>query len=330
MSILPGKGLEGALLSEATLAGYTQGTVRQPQPTPAPLPPTVDWGGGYGGDTTPQVLAPRFAGPRFPTAAQNAAAIRAQLNAGAYIVTLVPDEGIDDVRLNTDALESLIEAQVPLALVRGIVTVTLPPEFIRRLADRGSVFNIRISESPGDGNVFVTAAITVTAGGINITTLGTPYTVLVDLAGFDLSGLNTYRISAVIGGRNIGGAFIPAPYPQLRFDTVRIGTYQVAYVQDLVRATVLLGSPDITDLTGNSMAAVMDAVPVIIDDRALVPVRFIAENILGLPTLGWNADTITVDLSDGTRSLSFVIGQPTIGMDIPAQIIVDRALVPIR
>jgi hypothetical protein len=56
----------------------------------------------------------------------------------------------------------------------------------------------------------------------------------------------------------------------------------------------------------------------------------VAEDILNLPMVGWEHETRTVTLVDGVRSLSFAIGEMAPGMDIPAQIIGDRTMVPIR
>jgi hypothetical protein len=77
----------------------------------------------------------------------------------------------------------------------------------------------------------------------------------------------------------------------------------------------------------------MDVLPVIQDGRTLIPVRFIAE-ALGA-TVGWNGDTNEVTIMLGGRNLTFAIGEISpelyaLGMDVPAQIMDDRTMVPIR
>jgi hypothetical protein len=184
------------------------------------------------------------------------------------------------------------------------------------------------TETVGSGNLFVSGSITITAGNTLLTNLSVPYTLTANLSEFNLAGRNSNRIVATINGRPVGGTVTNGIFV---FDgAVEAGTFQISYVPTLTRATLQLGSTAITDLTGNSSAVEMDVVPVIINDRALVPVRFIAENILNLPTVGWDHDTRTVTLNDGGRNLSFAIGEMAPGMDVPAQIIDDRTMVPIR
>jgi len=83
----------------------------------------------------------------------------------------------------------------------------------------------------------------------------------------------------------------------------------------------------ITDQGGNAVIT-MDVLPVIQDERTLIPVRFIS-GALGA-NVGWNADTRQVTLTQDGQRLTFVIGQTAPGMDVPAQIIGDRTMVPLR
>jgi len=106
--------------------------------------------------------------------------------------------------------------------------------------------------------------------------------------------------------------------------------YTVAYVPSLRRATLQLGSPVITDLTGNGARRSMDTSPMVVEGRTLVPIRYITEDVLGLPQVGWDDATRTVTLTDGGRTLQFAIGEMAPGMDVPAQIVNGRTMVPIR
>ncbi|MCL1845444.1 MAG: copper amine oxidase N-terminal domain-containing protein [Defluviitaleaceae bacterium] len=72
----------------------------------------------------------------------------------------------------------------------------------------------------------------------------------------------------------------------------------------------------------------MDVTPTIVDGRTLVPVRFIAY-ALGA-TVNWNDATRTVSLAHDGNNLSFAIGETAPGMDVPAQIIDGRTMVPLR
>ncbi len=75
--------------------------------------------------------------------------------------------------------------------------------------------------------------------------------------------------------------------------------------------------------------------PVIIDSRTLVPVRFISE-AFGCE-VGWDADTQTVTITKDGRIVTMQIGSKTITVDgaakeidVPAQIIESRTMVPLR
>ena len=90
--------------------------------------------------------------------------------------------------------------------------------------------------------------------------------------------------------------------------------------------TLQLDSTAITDQDGNMIT--MDVLPVVQDGRTLLPVRFIAQ-ALGA-NVSWNPNTYEVTLTQDGQSLTFAIGETAPGMDVPAQIIGDRTMVPLR
>ncbi|HZG15615.1 MAG TPA: copper amine oxidase N-terminal domain-containing protein [Candidatus Bathyarchaeia archaeon] len=78
-----------------------------------------------------------------------------------------------------------------------------------------------------------------------------------------------------------------------------------------------------------------DQKPVILNSRTLVPIRPIAEG-LGF-TVDWNEKTRTVTIVKGTNNVSLVVSQKiakrngeTITLDVPAQILNKRTVVPVR
>ena len=79
----------------------------------------------------------------------------------------------------------------------------------------------------------------------------------------------------------------------------------------------------------------IDVMPVILNDRTLVPVRFIAESFGA--DVGWNADerAATVTLDDKTIKLTLDSNQMDVNgaiseLDVPAQVISDRTMIPLR
>ncbi len=78
-----------------------------------------------------------------------------------------------------------------------------------------------------------------------------------------------------------------------------------------------------------------EVTPIIVDDRTLVPVRFIAESF-GM-TADWDADAREITLSGRGNTVEMTAGSPdyTVNgeakqLDVPAQIINDRTLIPLR
>jgi len=85
---------------------------------------------------------------------------------------------------------------------------------------------------------------------------------------------------------------------------------------------------DETVYTVNDEFGEMDVPPVIVEGRTLVPVRFFAESFGA--EVGWDGDTKTVTIIYEEKTLSFVIGENAPGMDVPAQLLNDRTMVPLR
>jgi hypothetical protein len=98
-----------------------------------------------------------------------------------------------------------------------------------------------------------------------------------------------------------------------------------------------MDSYEIHDLAANATVKTMDVRPIIVNDRALLPIRFVA-NALGAE-VDWTSATaespLIVHLTIHGETLSFGIGEMTpeltaLGMDVPAQIINNRTMVPLR
>ena len=78
-----------------------------------------------------------------------------------------------------------------------------------------------------------------------------------------------------------------------------------------------------------------DQVPVIVEDRTLVPIRAIVEAMGG--KVSWDSKTATATLTLETNVLKLTIGSKTaylngkqMTMDVPPQIIGDRTMIPVR
>ena len=78
-----------------------------------------------------------------------------------------------------------------------------------------------------------------------------------------------------------------------------------------------------------------DQQPVIFDGRTLVPARGVFEK-MGMQ-VSWNGEKQEVTVTNGEKTLRLVIGEKnltvdgrTIDMDVPAQTINDRTMIPLR
>lgn len=94
-------------------------------------------------------------------------------------------------------------------------------------------------------------------------------------------------------------------------------------------------SPNNVTVVLNNYALTFDQPPIIIDGRTLVPLRAIFE-ALGA-TVDWNNDTQTVTSNKGNTTIKITVGDNKLYvnnnvtvLDVPAQIVNDRTLVPVR
>jgi len=150
----------------------------------------------------------------------------------------------------------------------------------------------------------------------------------IPLEEFDLAGLNTNRIVALRADGTIFGGNFDTAAGMFVLNASEAGEFTIAYAESLRRLELQTNSFAIRDLAGNAPTINMDVQPVIQDNRTLLPVRFMAY-ALGA-TVGWNDATSEVTLTLGDKSITFAIGQAAPGMDVPAQIINERTMVPLR
>lgn len=93
------------------------------------------------------------------------------------------------------------------------------------------------------------------------------------------------------------------------------------------------------DFSGDSRKGNMDVAPQVINGRTMVPVRFVAQG-LGYE-VSWAPETRTVVIKNASATLSLPVGgseavletsqgKSTLALDVPAQVIDGRTMVPIR
>lgn len=143
-------------------------------------------------------------------------------------------------------------------------------------------------------------------------------------------------------------------------DTAPIGRYNYHYAQDTSKTKKIVDEPQIPMLTGHDYirraSAVMaidnpvamlegDAVlvdennenvyPIIVNNKTLIPVRFLAESTGAL--VRWMEESSTANIMLGTKTIritegskTMIVGKERVELEVPAQTINDRMYVPLR
>jgi len=113
----------------------------------------------------------------------------------------------------------------------------------------------------------------------------------------------------------------------LSFTTSHLSLFAIGtdLAQNGARIRLAIGS--LTYMVGG-VTKRLDAAPAIMNDRTMVPLRFVAE-ALGAK-VDWNEDTRVATVALDGKSLSVTIDKVAPGMDVPAMIINNRTMVPLR
>jgi len=112
-------------------------------------------------------------------------------------------------------------------------------------------------------------------------------------------------------------ALAEKPFPvNLDFDNLKTSSLKISLSIDKKNSLV------------NGRETSLDVPPTIINNRTMVPLRFVGES-LGAE-VEWIGETQTVEIILEGKKLSLVIGKTAPGLDTPATIVNGRTLVPIR
>jgi PelA/Pel-15E family pectate lyase len=322
----------------ATTAPETTPPVTPPTPTePGTVPPTPPpTGNGTAPPTHPPTAPPTGNVTAPPTESSpdeedSTRPTRPTTPSGTAAPTVVLDPVLVEVDFTEEEILELLNSGEAIIIETDYGYIYLPNDLLYSLIDVNNPQELKISleivPSPEE-NQFFKVTVEITLGGEIVSGVSIPYTVAISLDSFDLVGINYYRIVAVLeDGTIIGGRF-DSTTGMFIFETTIVGEFTIAYVAELQRLILTLDGYNIIDLADNTTTQVMDVLPVIYQDRVLVPIRFIA-NALNTQ-IGWNPDTAEITLSNNDTVLVFRTGEIVDGMDVPAQNIQDRTMVPTR
>lgn len=157
---------------------------------------------------------------------------------------------------------------------------------------------------------------------------GKPISIVYDISSFKLSDAQKEKLTGISyngkdGYSKLGGTLISKN--KFEIMTSKLGTHGIIVTDSLVSIKM---SIDNTEYNLNGERKTADVAPVIIDNRTMVPIRFIAE-AMGAE-VDWIAETKTCIIELEGKTLQLQVGQKNSDMDVPPEIVNDRVLVPLR
>jgi hypothetical protein len=315
-------------------SGCRCGIIVNPTPQPTPTPPSE-----------PEVPTPiPTPQPTPSTPSENGREVRDQLREPGDIVTISLQEGVESVTLFGSALNMMIADDRDFVIESATgATITIPTGLMQEMIQRAYPFastgtfvislrDLEVELDP-DNLVLASLALDISVNNAQIAQFNESIVIeryiREDIRNNPYLNTNYNRITVRDAyGNHLGGVYSPET-GLFRFETYEAGEFEIVYVMDLRRLVMSLDSSDIADLAQPHLdIASMDILPMIQNNRTLVPVRFIAY-ALGFD-VDWNDETREVTLEFDGQSLTFAIGDILEGMDIPAQIVGHRTMVPLR
>jgi hypothetical protein len=273
----------------------------------------------------------------------------------------VEGEPEDKVELSPNVISALIKADKKLAIKNEDVSIIFAPQSLEiqelktALSDSSAKIELgakavdaieqaqimaqaQIGESTGlfsiGGKIFNLTAQVVSGTTIDeIDSFNEPVAVTIDL--FDLN-LTDEDISSLIGVRyekTDDGSIVPVKlggtYDQVRksftFYTEKFSLYGVLKTNSLINIELIINN-NLINVNGSYQN--IDVPPTIVNNRTMVPLRFIGEALK--VNFTWNKVTKTVSFWRNNKEVILKIGQLATGVDTTAIIINGRIMVPVR
>jgi hypothetical protein len=156
-----------------------------------------------------------------------------------------------------------------------------------------------------------------------------PYLVTFDLSDSIVSPDDFSHLFGILHHGDDTKEYISGTYDQdiktFTFYIDKPGDYSVSVVKNITQLKLTVDS---TSYTVNNMSKTFESAPIVVDGRTMVPVRPIAEFFDA--QVQWDEVTKTATIISDEKTLAIIIGQLDPGMDVPAQIINNSTMVPLR
>lgn len=167
----------------------------------------------------------------------------------------------------------------------------------------------------------------------NMENFSEPVAVTVDLSKYTLTPEQVRQVCGMRLEKNGKGEIIPvklggnydAASKTLTFYTDKAGYCTVMSSQALTKLTLFINN-NVTSV--NDLYKTIDVPPTLINNRTMVPLRYIGEAFGA--EFDWDEQTRTVTVKNDQQEIKLVIDQPAPGLDSPPTIVGGRTLVPVR
>jgi len=259
---------------------------------------------------------------------QEASEIIAQaIETGEDIILYLPDN-TSTAQIPAQTHEELVSLGLALSVERAGVIVTLEADV---LAEIDGMLSVEISPSaitpPQGADIAALFQIRLLQDQSPILTPAAPVGIAVYMGGLDPSqtqGIVAARLQAS-GVMPLLGGTLSQNRESFQFITDTLSSFAVLQGQEFTSIHLRVGSEL---LRINNQQSISDAPPVILNERTMVPVRLIAEAFGA--EVSWDEDSRTATISQNGTTIDLPIDVAQPGMDVPATIINDRTMVPLR
>lgn len=279
---------------------------------------------------------------------------------GIPTITLA-DNTANFAAVSTDVVEALSENDLPLVVTNTGVSLEFPPNALMTTGVTNLVglpkttvnisavvlsksqadeirANAQIGESTGifsigSRMVSLNAYVATSSGSSRITEFNDLVAVTIDFSDKALTEEQIRELTAVRVIKNSDGSYSALPlggsYDSVKktftFYTNQFSVYSVVQKSKLVNINMVI---DNLNVLLNGSAATLDVPPMILNSRTMIPLRFVGEK-MGMK-VDWNSKTRTITMTQDGKTLTLVVDKLDPSMDVPATIINNRTMVPIR
>lgn len=283
---------------------------------------------------------PQTTGNTTPQYTEQVKQAKAENKTAATIKTLG-----NSIDVGPDTLAELVSSGLDLLIQFGNnYAVLIPNSALQQLGSGDAVRFMMEKATPSQSNLDEGAklnpknrdlmnltAVEVNAyrAGERVTSFGGQFvTIVANLAGFELTDAEKANMSGVAleNMQKLPGKWTSAK--DFAYNTNHFSKFAVMIADAPVKAVDLRMTLGSTAYTLNGARKTLPVAPDVVEDRVMVPLRFV-EEAFGAD-VSWDDATKTATVTMDGKTVSVTVGQMSAGMDVAPVIVGDRVLVPLR